>query len=150
MRTTLAPFATVAIVAAALLSGCSLLGDSVEDMQLAAGECINDSIVGEEGEQEVGALPVVDCAEPHTAEVYHVEDLPDGEFNTVTVGDTADDVCYNNFEPFVGIAYEDSTIYISSIVPSYDTWEAGDRQIACLLVGETGEEFTGSLQGSAV
>src|SRR5690554_5522237 len=120
MRTTLAPFAAIAIAATVFLSGCSLLGlESVEDMQLAAGECIDDSVVGQEGEQEVGALPVVDCAEPHTGEVYHVEDIPDGEFNLVTVNNTADDACYNAFEPFVGIAYEESKYYISSIVPSY-------------------------------
>lgn len=150
MRTTLAPFAAIAIAATAFLSGCSLLGlESIEDMQLAAGECIDDSIVGEEGEQEVGALPVVDCAEPHTAEVYYVEDLPDGDFNPVTVGNTADEACYDEFEPFMGIAYESSDYYISSIVPSYETWERGDRQVACLIVGEVGEELTGSLKGSA-
>lgn len=150
MRTKFVPAAVAAIATAAILSGCSLLGlESIEDLQLAEGECINDSIVADEGEQEVGALPVVDCSEGHTGEVYHVEDLSDGEFDYAAVGDAADEACYNEFEPFMGIAYEDSEYYISSIVPSYDTWERGDRQIACLVVDEYGEEIVGSLKGSA-
>lgn len=150
MRTTLAPFAVIAAAATVVLSGCSLLGlESVEDMQLTLGQCIDDSVVGQEGEQEVGVLPEVDCTEPHTGEVYYVEDLTDEVFNPVTVGNAADEACYDAFEPFVGIAPEESRYYISSIVPSYDTWEAGDRQVACLLVGEVDEQLTGSLKGAA-
>ena len=148
MRTTLAPFAAIAIAATTVLSGCSLLGlESVEDMQVAVGECIDDSVVSEEEAADVGVLPTVDCAEPHDAEVYYVEDLTDEEFpNDLTV--RAEDICYEQYEPFIGGPYEESNYWISSITPSWDTWEAGDRQVACLVVGDEGERLTGSLKGA--
>lgn len=148
MRTTLAPFAAIAIAATAILSGCSLLGlESVEDMQVAVGECISDSAVSQEDETEVGVLPTVDCAEPHDGEVYYVEDQTDEAFPG-DLTSRANDICYEKYEAFMGVAYEESNYWISTIVPSVDTWGAGDRQIACLVVGDEGEQLTGSLQGT--
>lgn len=148
MRTTLAPIAIMSIAAAGILSGCSLLGlHSVEDMQVAVGECISDSAVSQEEETEVGVLPVVDCDEPHDGEVYYVEDQTDASFPNDLV-ERANNICYDHYASFMGVDYEESTYWISTIVPSYDTWDAGDRQIACLVVGEEGELLTGSLKGS--
>ena len=148
MRTTLAPFAIIAVATTAILSGCSLLGlDSVEDMHLAVGECIDDSAVSAEGESEVGVLPTVDCAEPHDAEVYYVEDLA-GEELPADLTTQVEDICYDQYEPFIGGPYEESDYWISSISPTFDSWEAGDRQVACLVVGDDGEQLTGSLKGA--
>lgn len=150
MRKTLAPITIAAFVGAIALSGCSMLfGDSVEDMQMTLGECISDPSIAAEGESEVGALPVVDCAEPHYGEVYFVEDQDDEQYPAATIRNTADDLCYDAFEPFMGIAYEQSAYYITSITPSSQTWDAGDRQIACLVVADDGDEITGTLKGSA-
>ncbi len=151
MRKTLAPVAIAALVGATALSGCSLLGlggDSVEDMQMTVGECISDPDIAAEGETEVGALPVVDCAEPHYGEVYFVEELTDDEYPAVSIRNTADDLCLEAYEPFIGTTYDQSAYYITSITPSLDTWEAGDRQVACLVVGDESEGLTGSLKGA--
>ena len=147
MRISVAPIA-VAVTALAL-SGCSLLGGAtVEELQLTQGECVNEASVTEEGEQEIGALPVVDCSEPHFGEVYHTVELADEEYPADVVSQ-AEEACYDAFADYVGIAYEESIYYFTATYPTQGSWDLGDRQIACLLVGETGEELTGSLEGAA-
>ncbi|MDN4480374.1 septum formation family protein [Demequina muriae] len=148
MRVSFAPIA-IAALAVSSLSGCSLLGGAtVEELQVSVGECISDPAVADEGDQEVGELPVVDCAEPHFGEVYHTENVADEEFSSDIVTQ-ADEVCYQEFEGFIGLTYEESQYYISAMSPTSASWDLGDRQIACLVVGGTGEEITGSLEGAA-
>ncbi|MFP5358961.1 MAG: septum formation family protein [Actinomycetes bacterium] len=129
------------------LGGCALLGAaSVEEMQLAVGECILNSAVSVEGETEVTSLPRVDCSEPHDGEVYYVEELTELTADTMTEGD---ETCFAQFEAYVGVPWEESAYYFSSMTPSQRSWDLGDRQLACILVGEEGEQITGSLKGSA-
>lgn len=145
MRFSLAPVAAIAIAATAGLAGCSLLGlDSVEDIQLAVGECLDDSSITAEEAAE-GVMPVVDCAEPHESEVYFVEDQTDDEFPD-DLQARAEDLCYDNYEAFTGAPFEESEYGISYYTPNWDTWDAGDRQIACLV--ESYDQVTGTLKGA--
>ncbi|WP_156159126.1 septum formation family protein [Demequina gelatinilytica] len=136
---------------AASLGGCALLGaEAVEELELAVGECVDESSLSgsDEEEQQVGSLPRVDCAGEHDAEVYYVEDLTDSSLPD-DVADRADQICYEQYAGYVGVAFEDSRYYYVSLYPSSSTWAYGDRQIACMLVGEAGERLTGSLKGAA-
>lgn len=135
------------LTAITLLSGCSLLGGaSVQEFSV--GQCINDPIVAEDAEQEVGELPVVDCSEPHTGEVFFVEVLTDAEY-PADAATRGDEICYNAFEPFVGISYEESALYVTSLYPTTTSWDAGDRQIVCLIIDADGAQMTGSAKGTA-
>jgi hypothetical protein len=50
---------------------------------------------------------------------------------------------------YVAIDYQSSIYWITSVTPSAQTWEDGDRQIVCALkLGEEGEEMTGSAEGT--
>lgn len=145
MRVSLAPVAVITIAATAGLAGCSLLGlNSVEDIQLAVGECLDDSSITAQQAAD-GVMPVVDCAEPHESEVYFVKDLTDDELPD-DVQERAEVLCYDNYEAFIGAPFEDSEYGISYYVPSSDTWNAGDRQIACLV--ESYDQVTGTLKGA--
>lgn len=44
----------------------------------------------------------------------------------------ADEQCGAELEGFAGTAYEESSIYASSLYPSQDTWDVGDRQVICV------------------
>jgi hypothetical protein len=145
MRRALAPSLAV-LATATLLSGCSLLGaGSVQ--QFTVGQCVNDPVVAEDGQQEVGTLPVVDCSEPHTGEVFFVEELT-GDSVPADVSAQADAICSENFEAFVGVSYEESSLYLTSLYPTFGSWEQGDRQIVCLIVDGEGASMTGSVKGS--
>ena len=143
---------TMAAVAAAALTltGCSLLSGvvDVEALQLTQGECVNEPSVTEEGEQEIGVLPVVDCEQPHYGEVYYTVDLTDEEIPDA-MPEQAEAICGDEFAGFVGIAYENSRYYYTAIYPTPTTGSAGDRQVACVIVGDVGEQLTGSAEGSA-
>ena len=145
-RATLPSLAIATTVA--LLSGCSLLGGATVQ-QFTVGQCVDDPILAEDSETEVGTLPVVDCSEPHTGEVYYVEELPDGDYpaNATTLGET---LCPDNFEAYVGTPYLESALFVTQLYPTQETWDNGDRQIVCLVVDENGAATTGSAKDSGL
>ena len=147
MNRVIAP-SVVALTTVALLSGCSLLGGSTVQ-QFTVGQCVNDPILAEDGQVEVGDMPVVDCADPHTGEVFYVEELPDGDYpdDASTLGET---LCPENFDAYVGTPYLESVFFVTQLYPTSDTWANGDRQIVCLIVDENGEELTGSAKNSGL
>lgn len=147
MRLNRMSFALIAVALPAL-AGCSLLGGpTIEALQVEVGECIADPAVSEQGSQEVGELPVVNCDEPHYGEVYYAEDLSTDTMPD-DVSDQAEDICYARFESFVGVPWEDSEYYFTAMTPTPGSWELGDRQIACVMVGGVSEAITGTLAGA--
>ena len=61
----------------------------------------------------------------------------------------ADTECQVPFEDFIGLSYEESQWFITSVTPSQETWDTGDREIVCTVNLEDGSEVTGSAEGSA-
>ena len=60
--------------------------------------------------------------------------------------------CKAAFETYVGIDYDNSTLYLSYYYPTEETWtEINDREILCIVT--TTDDFTtkttGSVKGSA-
>ena len=155
--------ATIA-AAAAVLSGCSLLGqvdnltgddpttgdDDVFSIKVE--ECFNDDTP--EGET-VSEVQKVDCAEPHIWEAYKSIIIEDGDGSYPgedVVIEKAQTDCKAAFEEYVGISYDDSTLYLSYYYPTEETWtEINDREILCIVT--TTDDFAtkapGSVKGSA-
>ena len=133
----------LAVVAALALPAC---GQSVFD--LAVGDCLDYPQTGE----EVSTVDEVACTDPHQAEVYALvahsatvdEPFPgEGELTSF-----ADEVCIDEFQGYVGVAYEQSALFSTAFTPSAESWESeDDREIVCLLVAEEGK-LTGSKRGS--
>lgn len=142
-----AVISTITVAAfAAVLSGCSVI-DSFTLQEFEVGQCLDTSGEVAETEGEVGHFPVVDCGEPHDAEVYAVVESAEPEFDIDAIEQEADLACYEAFESYVGLAWEDSSLYYSFVYPSSRSWDDGDRQIACLLIVD-GQ--TGSLKDSGI
>lgn len=119
---------------------------------LAEGDCVADieAVFGGSEETEiVESVGVIDCVEPHTGEVYYIEDLPDGEVPPAEeLMATAEQTCIDQFEPFVGASYLQSSLDVAWLHPTPESWRYGDRSILCLIV--SAEPATGSVGGSAV
>lgn len=116
----------------ALLATTALLASACTTsvFTLAVGTCFDDEGAG----GEVTDVPVVDCDEPHDNEVFHVFDLPDGDWpGDEAVLDAADEVCLGEaFTTFVGTPYLDSEVDAFSITPTQGSWEqADDREVIC-------------------
>ncbi len=143
----------VTLLACALLAGAC----SESALEFTIGECVNLP----DGTQ-ISEYETVDCEQPHDAEVFALPQHPDGteaDFpGQVALEEFADERCKDDFEGYVGIAYDDSTIYSTALTPSQESWEdAEDREIVCLLVGEpisaddgttSFAQLTGSKEGS--
>ncbi len=122
---------------------------SVFDIGL--GDCFNaDS-------DQVASVVLVDCSQPHAYEAFHVFDHeagPDAPYpGDQAMLDDADSLCRPPFEDFVGIDYEASIWFITSVTPSAETWAEGDREIICTLDQQDQDgvaiEVTGSAEGAA-
>lgn len=143
------------------LAGCSLLGnltgantggespsgegDTTDVFTIKVGDCLNDG--GATG--EVSEVPKIDCAEPHDSEAYASIMMADGDFpGDTAVDDQAVSDCTSQFNSFVGINYDDSTLDFAYYYPTEASWAQGDREILCLIVDPAGQ-VTGSLKGAA-
>jgi hypothetical protein len=84
---------------------------------------------------------VVDCVQPHDREIFALFDLPDGAFpGEDAVREEAVAGCIAEFEAYVGTPYEESALFADEpIVPSAGSWDAGDREVICLLRSPDGQ-----------
>ncbi|WP_139416793.1 septum formation family protein [Agromyces laixinhei] len=112
---------------------------------LMVGDCMN-----EVSEELVSEVPVVPCDQPHDEEVYFDLTLDGDEFpGEEAVQTRADEACLAQFEPFVGLAYDSSTLGFYAYRPSQESWErAEDRVVSCVIYDPAGK-VTGTLAGSA-
>ena len=114
---------------------------------LEIGTCFNDE--SPDG-AEVLEVPVVDCAEPHDAEVYYLFDMPDGDFpGQSPLLDASSEGCYDQFQGYVGRDWETSSLDFWTFTPTAGSWGEGDREIACMLALYEGGQMTGSMKDSS-
>ncbi len=149
------PSAGVAILAAVLLlAGCASAPEStptptddsrVDAVDLAVGMCILDG----SSSPTVTTVEVIDCGKPHDTEIFASLLLPDGPFpGAESVAKSATDLCAIQFANFVGVSFPNSALTYEYYAPSPETWNAGDREVLCLIRDPKGPT-TGSLEGAA-
>ncbi len=163
-RRRLLPLAFAALAAALTLSGCSVVegilpkpaetrdaqsgeivgGGTTDVFTLSVGDCLND----ESSSEEVSEVPTVPCSEPHQYEVYGEVTLTGDEWpGDEAVTQQADDGCSAQFQPFTGIAYEDSTLEFNYYTPTKGSWEEMDDRLVTCVIFDTAAT-TGSLAGA--
>ena len=118
-------------------------------VDVVVGECVNVPGLREGGVTELVEIVVVDCGEPHDAEVFarvSLDENPDaahpGDDHVVAA---ADQVCFERFEPYVGVRYVDTRLEIVHLRPPAAAWVRGDRAVTCLLVNTAAEPLLGSM-----
>ncbi len=131
----------LAIAATLSLAGCNL-SDAAD---LAVGDCF----IGNFGNAEVvSTVRTVECDTSHNAEVYHVFEVGfGGAYDEDAVLAATSQGCFDAFEPYLGIRYEQSAVYSREFYPLLEGWNDGARQAICYLT-IPGENLTGSLRGS--
>ncbi|MCP4961765.1 MAG: hypothetical protein GY925_21180 [Actinomycetia bacterium] len=103
-----------------------------------------------EYDASVVSFDLVSCDEPHEAEVFVAQDLPDESYpGSATLEEIADELCFGEqFAAFIGVPYADSVFFALRLFPAEQTWSDGDRAISCVVVAEGKEQITGPLAGS--
>ena len=146
----------LAAVAVLAMTACSDGAERSEDsgevtasgdvgaFDLQVGDCVDDPPTGATT-TEVSDLAAVPCDQEHTGEIYYLVDLEDGDYpGEEEVSASADEACAAEFEAFVGLAYEQSRLEISTLFPTRESWEdLDDREVVCIVVDPTGP-LTGS------
>ncbi|MEU9664779.1 DUF4190 domain-containing protein [Streptomyces bobili] len=119
-------------------------------LSLAKGDCFD--VPGDSVEEDVYDVDTVDCAGEHEGEVFGTVQLSGGSYpGDAAVADEAEDKCYT-----LGSQYTLDTWTLTDEIdhyhftPTRESWEWGDRQIACFF-GHTDERstLTGSLRSDA-
>jgi hypothetical protein len=120
-------------------------GGTLQVNDLQVGDCFNTDT--SENIDDVDAVP---CAEPQAYELFHVFTMTDsGSFPTDTQFDTETDAaCRPAFAEYVGMAYDDSEIFVSPLTPTEDGWDDGDHTVQCILHEEDESKITGSQRGA--
>ncbi len=123
------PIAVVVLTTSvAGLAACSLPSAAET---LSVGHCLGP--IGQAAVLE--EAPIVDCAESHESEVYAAFELEGAGYpGSQAVAAAAESLCLAAFEDFVGVAYEDSELLITTMTPTRDAWEQqDDREALCLV-----------------
>lgn len=128
----------------------SFLDGSKTVDEIAVGDCLNtpeDDVFFE--------IDPIDCTEPHDLEVFALVDLssvsPDFAIAASYPGDelvyeSAIDECYDEFERYVGIPYEDSVLYMDAFTPTLEGWQEVDDRIANCVLFEVNADQTDIVQ----
>jgi hypothetical protein len=92
---------------------------------------------------EAGSVPTVPCSEPHSQEVFAAVTLPAGDSAGMDeVNTQADELCFAEFEGFVGLSYEESVLMLDIWI--IETSTENDTVVVCMVYDPAGDT-TGTL-----
>lgn len=143
-----------------LLTGCSMLPgsaperdetgqitesqDNADVFAIEVGDCLNETTG-----TVVSSVPVVPCGEPHDEEAFFAFNLTDADLpGDDAIAEQAEATCGPEFESFIGLAYDQSTLDWYYYSPTSSSWADGDREVLCIALDPAGQ-VTGSLAGAA-
>lgn len=129
--------------------GGSSAKQSVSVFRVSPGECF---LPPEKVTAELTDVDRVPCTAPHTQEAYAVVSYkPAGDTLTPDYpGETAlksfaDGACAQRFASYVGVDYQDSSLFFTYLLPSARSWQqTRDRRVVCFVT------TTGSLLHKSV
>ncbi len=126
-------------------SGAIVGEGTLDAFAVKIGDCFDDAT---DFGEEVSSLAGVPCADPHDNETYAVFDVSfDSYPNEEVMSGHASDACLEQFEPFVGKDYESSTLEISTMYPTQQSWDQSDREVVCAIYDMNANKLVGSAQG---
>jgi hypothetical protein len=120
---------------------------NISVFDLRVGDCIQPPA---KVEPEITKVKVVPCKDSHTMETFAIAPYKNGDDYP---GDSemksfADVSCLDAFQDYIGVAYPDSSLFYTYLLPSARSWNEGhDRKVVCEIT-TTGAPLTDSVKGS--
>ena len=154
-----------AVMLAAGLSGCSVLnsvlgnggGDAPRDDKSKVTESssigifnlkLGDCKMSDTG-TTISETDVVPCDKPHDEEVFYEFTLEGAEYDSAAIDAEVEKCAGEAFTTFIGVAFDDSSLDVSYMTPTKETWDSmNDRLVQCIVSDPAGQT-TGSLKGAA-
>lgn len=134
-------------------SGNIVDSGNVDAFTIRLGDCFDDTgPLGTDEAGEISSLPGVPCSEPHDNEVYAVFDVSFEEFpGDERMADEAFGQCLDRFAGFVGTDYESSTLDITAMYPSSQSWSMqNDREVICAVYDMNGGKLEGTAKDTSI
>ncbi len=133
-------------------------GAPLNRFDLEVGQCFNEgSWYDENLDRRVDLTASIDCAQAHQSEVYHEASFPAPNGAPFPGDDKMTEwstqVCYDQFAPFVGADYEESSLEIGFVQPTRDTFEhpvGRHRRVFCYVHHISAEPIVGSAEGTGL
>jgi hypothetical protein len=126
-------------------SGAIVGGGSVDAFNIQVGDCFNDSSTFAD---EVSSVPGVPCSDPHDNEAFAVFDVSVETYPAdEAMYELAHNSCMERFESFVGNDYQSSTLDITTMYPSSESWQQNDREVICAVFDMDAKQLVGSAAG---
>lgn len=131
-------------------------GTVTDPFDLLMGTCFNQYTYLDRNDLPAQLTTAIGCSRPHNAQVYAVliHDAPagapyPGEQSVNTWGQS---LCFDQFEPFVGLIYVKSKLEIGMIAPSRTDWEGEEyrRRISCYVHSYEGLLIIGTMEDIAL
>lgn len=99
----------------------------------------------------IESVEPVSCNEPHGIEIYHAFDIDLPAFDSEAVSLLSQEGCYDAFEGYMGVSYEDSWYGFDGLLPTGRSWVQGDREIVCFVMpyDEGVSQSVGTARGQA-
>jgi hypothetical protein len=112
--------------------------DAVDVANLEVGDCLAESPPEDEF-----SVPTVPCSEPHSQEVFVAVTLPAGDSPGMDeVNTQAEELCFAEFNGFVGLSYEESVLMLDIWI--IETSTENDTLVVCMVYDPAGDT-TGTL-----
>ena len=142
-------------------SGDLVSAEDSDAFSMRVGDCFDNSSDMSQAQPGGGAvveeMAAIPCSEPHDNELFAVFNLSDrlpylalerfpGEEG---IESFAGDGCFERFESFIGISYEESILLVRMLYPTAESWAQGDREVSCMLY-HSEEKLAGSMRGSGI
>jgi len=134
-------------------AGAIIAEGTVDAFTIQLGDCFDNtsSLANDEG-GEVSSLPGVPCSKPHDNEVFAVFDMDYESFpGNYEMSEQAFEACLNRFASFVGVDYESSSLDITALYPSNESWsQNNDREVVCAVYDMNSGKLKGSTKNSGI
>ena len=131
-------------------SGAIVESGSLGAFDVRVGDCFDDAPADSTtGNGQVTSIPGVPCSEPHDNEIFAVFDVEMDEFpGDDEINQQVYDLCMQRFESFVGQNYESSSLEITMMYPSRESWaRTNDREAVCAVYDMSLAKLEGSAKG---
>ncbi len=133
---------TTLVVAVAMSAACG--ASTTEVFSLEVGDCFEDP---PSTQAQVAEVTIVDCDDPHDQQVYSVFEIDEAGFpGQEQIDQRARQGCVDRFEDYVGVSYADSELFATWLYPTEVSWDAGDREVVCVLFLED-DQLVGAQRG---
>ncbi|MCL1923764.1 MAG: septum formation family protein [Propionibacteriaceae bacterium] len=125
----------------------SMVTNGVDVKNLALGDCL----IIRHLEGRFQSVPRVACSTPHDSEIIKVFEATGDDYVEATVEKTAKDTCTQAMLDYVGSRHSfvsSRGLGLTFFAPSENSWQNGDRTIACLAYAKSERtELTSSVKG---